>query len=380
MAEHDAWDIVRDALECKRPARIPSFCMGIDWEFMLRLHHSPLAFSYEEFKELKKRGISWIPWHIGGAIKLGANMCWLITSAQRMLWLDDVSEPGFMTNGRFQMAIRTAAYEPPAGVPKRQVPTMWYVGPCFSTSVAKEHIKQYIEKQPKIGARDFKNYRKVMENCEKYYNLIVAGGTNGLWEPISLGVGMGVISRLWRKDRIFLHEIQDYLSELAAAGMDRLLKLGKPRVVMIGDDYGYNEGLLMGIDMWRDLVKPGLARHVLAAHAAGVKLVLHSCGKIESIFPDLVEIGVDGVESLSPKNNDLVALKQKFGDKIALIGTIDDTEMLRFATPAEVKANVTNAIRTLGPAGYIPGATNSLLDHPVENVVAMFEAIREYQA
>lgn len=380
MVEYDAWDLVRDALECKRPARIPSFCMGIDWEFMYRLHHSPLAFTYEEFKQLKKHGISWIPFHVGGSIKLGANMCWLITPAPKMYWLDDVSEPGILTNGRFQIATRTSSYEPPAGVVKRPVPALWYTGPCFPPSIATDQIKQRIQKQPKIGSSAFKSYRRVRENCEKHYNLIVAGGTNGMWEPLSLGVGMGLVSRLWRKDRDFLHEIRDYLAELAATGMHNLLKHGKPKVIMIGDDYGYNEGLLTGIDMWRDLVKPALAQHVASAHAAGVKLVLHSCGKIESLFPDLVEIGVDGVESLSPKNNDLVTLKQQFGDKIALIGTIDDSEMLKVATPAEVKASVTESIRTLGPAGYIPGATNSLLDHPVENVVAMFDAIREFKA
>nr|MDO8087672.1 uroporphyrinogen decarboxylase family protein [Candidatus Sigynarchaeum springense] len=371
------------------PARVPSVCMGIDYEFMYRLHHSPLAFTYEEFKEMKRRNVSWIPWHVGGAIRLGANLCWSLTSVSRIFWLDGdlipgaaggPGEPAILESGRFAIATRRSDYEPPAGVPKRPVPHYWHVSECFPSSVAKERIARYFEKPPSVDVNALKRYGKLRENCEKHYNLVVAGQASGIWEPLSLGLGFGLVSRLWRKDRAFLREAADYFRESSARCLDKLFKFGKPKVVMLGDDYGYNEGLLMSKEMWDDLVKPRLAEHVQAAHAAGVKFILHSCGKIESLFKDLVEIGVDGVDSLSPLNNDLPALKRQFGDKIALVGTIDDTGMLKHATPAEVKSSVTASIRALGPGGYIPGATNALLDHPVENVVAMFEAIREFNS
>ena len=72
-------------------------------------------------------------------------------------------------------------------------------------------------------------------------------------------------------------------------------------------------------------------------------------------------------------------IKSKFGDKIALLGTIDDSNLLKFSTPSEIKKSVTKSIKELGPGGYVPGATNTLLDQPVENVIAMYDAIREYK-
>jgi len=53
--------------------------------------------------------------------------------------------------------------------------------------------------------------------------------------------------------------------------------------------------------------------------------------------------------------------------------------MLKYSSQEEVKKSVTQSIKDLGPGGFIPGATNFLLDQPVENIFAMLEAIRDYK-
>ena len=82
---------------------------------------------------------------------------------------------------------------------------------------------------------------------------------------------------------------------------------------------------------------------------------------------------------MKPKNNDLVGLKQKYGDKIVLLGTIDDSHMLKYSTPEQVKKSVQDSINKLGPAGYVPGPINFLLDQPVSNIQAMMDAINNYK-
>ena len=379
MREYDSWELINDALECKTPAKVPSICIGADWSFMERLYHSPYAFTYEEFKDIKKKGIGWIPTYIPASIKLGVNLTWSTSSLGKFIWLDETSEPGSLTFGTQKMATRLTDFIPPEGVPKRPVPHIWHVKSCFKTNTPKEQIEQFIEKQPRIQNIAFRKYNKLSRKCEKYYNLVLAGGSNCMWEPLSLGIGISLVTKLWRKDKPFLYQLRDFFHEMYVTHMERLIKYGKPKVVMVGDDYGFNAGLLMDIKLWREIVKPTLAQQVQIAHDADVKYVLHSCGKIESLFGDFVEIGIDGVESLKPKNNDLVALKKKYGDKIALLGTIDDSDMLKFSTPDQIRPSVIQSIKDLGPGGYIPGATNFLLDQPVENIVAMYDTIKEYK-
>jgi len=375
MSETDSWENIKDALECKTPKKIPTFCLGADWDFMERFI-AEVGFTYDEFKELKNDKIPFIcPTHVAVSIKMGVDLAWT-TSLGQIIWLDDLGEPAQLNGGRFKVVTRMTTYEPPEGHPKRQAPHFWYLKEGLTT---KRAIQDYMEKRIIYRKFESKGYRKLKEICEKKYNLILACGMTGPWELLVMGCGFANVAKFWRKDRKFLHEIGDFHSEFALKATERLMKYGKPKVCMIGDDHGYNQGLQMSLEMWREIVKPTLQEHVNIIHDYGAKALLHSCGNIGELFGDLIEIGFDGVESLKPKNNDLVGLKQKYGDKIALLGTIDDSDMLKYSTPAEVKKSVTQSIKDLGPGGYIPGATNFLLDQPVKNIQAMFEAIREYK-
>ncbi|MFO8019615.1 MAG: uroporphyrinogen decarboxylase family protein [Promethearchaeia archaeon] len=373
--DYDAWDIVQDALECKIPEQVPTFCLGGDWDFMERFY-AEIGFTYEEFTQYKKDDLPWLcPVNIPLSVKLGIDLTW-ITSLGQMTWLDDYNEPGQMHGGRFKVANRLSSYTPPNEEEKMPIPHWWYLKPGLTT---KEQIQEYMEKDIHYSKKEFKRYGKIIEVCEEKYNLVVSVGLTGPWENLHFGIGYANIAKFWRKDREFLHEIVDFYSNFALDGMKKLVKYAKPKVIMVGDDYGYNSGLQMSMEMWRELVKPTLVKHVQIAHEAGAKFLLHSCGNVGELFGEFVEIGIDGIESLKPFNNDLPALKRKYGEDIALVGTIDDSNLLKYATPEEVKESIAESLDALGPHGYIPGATNFLLDQPPDNILAMVEAIRNYQ-
>jgi uroporphyrinogen decarboxylase len=189
---------------------------------------------------------------------------------------------------------------------------------------------------------------------------------------------MAQVAKFSRKDPKFLEEILEKNFEVQGKGLERMMKLGKNLpAVMCGDDWGYNHGLQMPVKFWRQFIKPILKRYVEIVHSYECKFLIHSCGNIGEIFPDLIELGIEGVESLQPTINDLPGLKQKYGDKIALLGTIDDTNLLVNGTKERVWTEVTTMVKTLGKgSGYIPGATNTLLDAKVKNVKTMIEAIQ----
>jgi uroporphyrinogen decarboxylase len=191
-------------------------------------------------------------------------------------------------------------------------------------------------------------------------------------------LGLGFMNQLMRQDPAFIHEFLNRNWMVAKKGLDQLLQMGQ-KIIMCGDDYGYNAGLMLRETQWREFIRPVLEQYVQRVHRGGAKFILHSCGKVESIFKDFYDLGIDGVQSLNPDQNDLEKLLREYGDQICLIGGIDDSQLLFSATPNEVATEVSRQCEQLGKYGrWIPGPTNFLGNQPVPNLQAMISAIRQF--
>ena len=71
--------------------------------------------------------------------------------------------------------------------------------------------------------------------------------------------------------------------------------------ILFGDDWGDQRGVILGADRWRKLLKPYWADLYKATHDAGKLVLQHSCGSVAEIIPDLIEIGLDVLESVQPE-------------------------------------------------------------------------------
>jgi hypothetical protein len=134
----------------------------------------------------------------------------------------------------------------------------------------------------------------------------------------------------------------------------KIAKYYKVDVINAHDDYGAADRMFMAPETWRRLIKPHLKRMVDACHEAGVMYQHHSCGYIEPIFEDFIEIGVDAIDTLQAgSNKNLGELKKKFGDKITFCGGFDNQKVLEKpgVTPEEIKTEYRRAIDTLAPGG-----------------------------
>jgi uroporphyrinogen decarboxylase len=90
------------------------------------------------------------------------------------------------------------------------------------------------------------------------------------------------------------------------------------------DDMGYKENQFFSVRTYRKLLKPVHKRAVDWAHAKGIKVRLHSCGDIRPFIPELVEIGIDGLNPLEVKAGmDPITIKQEYGDDLLLHGGIN---------------------------------------------------------
>jgi uroporphyrinogen decarboxylase len=110
---------------------------------------------------------------------------------------------------------------------------------------------------------------------------------------------------------------------------------------------------------------------------------LHSCGSIYELIPDLIDAGFDVLNPVqtNARNMEPERLKREFGRDVTFWGGGCDTRsVLNLGSPSEVKTHVLDRLRTFAPGGGFVFNTvhNILPEVPSQNIIAMFDAIREF--
>jgi uroporphyrinogen decarboxylase len=153
-------------------------------------------------------------------------------------------------------------------------------------------------------------------------------------------------------------------------------------VVFLGDDLGTQLGPQVSPELYRKYIKPQHRRIFDVYHAKSkAKVLLHSCGSVAALIPDLIEIGVDILNPVQVRASgmDPAKLKREYGRDLTFWGGVDTQEVLPRGKVADVWAEVGLRIRQMGSGGgYVLNSVHNVQpDVPPENVVAMFEAARE---
>jgi uroporphyrinogen decarboxylase len=148
-----------------------------------------------------------------------------------------------------------------------------------------------------------------------------------------------------------------------------------------GDDVATQNAMMMAPDQWRHYLKPRWAAIYAAAKAENPDIAIwyHSDGNIMDIIPDLIEIGVDILNPVQPECMEPVEVKKRFGDKLALDGTVGTQTTMPFGSADDVRALVRERIDTLGGDGALFLSPTHVLEPevPLENIYAFAEAARE---
>ncbi len=154
-------------------------------------------------------------------------------------------------------------------------------------------------------------------------------------------------------------------------------------IIQVNDDLGTQSGLQLSPATYREMVKPYHARlWGQVKRLSGKPLLLHSCGSIYDLLPDLIELGVDAINpvQVAAANMDSAKLKREFGADLTFWGGGCDTQtVLERGTPAQVKEEVRRRCGDLAPGGgFVFCQVHNIQPRvPPENVVAMYEAVRE---
>jgi uroporphyrinogen decarboxylase len=115
--------------------------------------------------------------------------------------------------------------------------------------------------------------------------------------------------------------------------------------------------------------------------AHNLPLFFHCCGRIYDYLDDLVELGIDAIHPLQrTAGMDIELIKNKYGNRLCIIGNIDSSRTLPFGTLEEIEAETLETLRIASPGyGYILGSDHSLHDGiPVKNILHMFEVALEH--
>ena len=171
-----------------------------------------------------------------------------------------------------------------------------------------------------------------------------------------------------------------HVTDYYLAHNERTFEAGRGLVdaFMLGDDFGTQDGLLVGAECWREFFAPGLREFAAQARSYGLTVMMHSCGAVRELIDDFVELGVEVLNPVQVRAAGMAieGLKRDFGDRIAFYGGIDIQETLPRGTVEEVEREVADTIQVLGAdGGYILAPTHNIqVDTPVENVLAMYRA------
>jgi uroporphyrinogen decarboxylase len=178
----------------------------------------------------------------------------------------------------------------------------------------------------------------------------------------------------------------DALMEVHLAGLAKICEAvgDVVDILKFGDDLGMDTGPFMAPEVYRKLFKPRHAKIcAFARKHSKSKVMLHSCGSIYALMPDLIEAGFEIINPIQTSCRDMEPerLKHEFGKDVCFWGAGCDTRtVINRGTPAQVKEHVKRRLEIFSPGGgYVFNTVHNILPEvPPQNVVAMFEAIEEF--
>ncbi len=156
-------------------------------------------------------------------------------------------------------------------------------------------------------------------------------------------------------------------------------------IIRLGDDLGMDSGMFMSREKYVDIFKP--RQKIMLDYIkknSSMKTFLHSCGSVEPIIGDLIEVGFDILNPVQTTARDMEPehLKKTFGKDITFWGGGCNTrEVLNRGTPQEVYDYVRKTIDILAPGGgFVFNQEHNIMpDVPAQNIIAMYKAVNEYK-
>jgi len=218
------------------------------------------------------------------------------------------------------------------------------------------------------------------------YEGALANSEDAFWV---VNLGFSLFERAWT-----LHGMENLLIAMIAEPafahrlFDRILEFNLAMIehacsydidaMMFGDDWGSQYGLIMGINLWREFIGIRVRKMYQAVRARGKYVFIHSCGKVDELFPELIDAGLHCFNPFQPEVIDVFKAKREYGGSLAFYGGISTQKTLPYASPERVREEVKRLLDDVGKGGGLIAAPAHDIppDARPENIAAMLEALQ----
>lgn len=247
------------------------------------------------------------------------------------------------------------------------------IGVVCNCRVTPDTLDEYVFPNPDDPSR-YENYPVLIAGHQRH--CIQAAIGFSLFERAWTLAGMENILMAMVDKPGFVHELLDRILDYNLKIIDRACCY-PIEVMHFGDDWGQQTGLIMGPGLWREFIKPRLRQMYGRVKAKGKIVSIHSCGKVDEVFPDLIEIGLDIFNPFQPEVMNVFEMKHKYGDRLSFYGGISTQQTLPFGTVRQVKDEVRRLLDEVGKnGGYIAAPAHSIPgDAKPENIAAMLDLL-----
>lgn len=174
----------------------------------------------------------------------------------------------------------------------------------------------------------------------------------------------------------FVHELFNAIADYNIAQVEEALNYDID-AVYFGDDWGQQRGLQMGPCLWYEFIYPVLKRMYGAVSDAGKYVFIHSCGDVDELFDDLVEIGVNCFNPFQPEVMDVMALFSQYRGRLTFHGGLSTQQTLPYGSVTDVRHETQSLLNAGREGGYIFAPAHAVEgDVPLENMLAFIDLVQ----
>lgn len=248
---------------------------------------------------------------------------------------------------------------------------------CFAEAETVSDLDDYPWPDPK-----YLDFTDVYKEIDKYPDKMVF---TGMWSPFFHQVadffGMeNYFIKMYECPEV-VEALTERIVDFYVAANDKFFAgLGdRADVMFFGNDFGTQRDLFISPESFRRFVLPAFRRLIAVGKKYGKLVMLHSCGSIYRIIPDLIESGVDILHPIQAQAAGMRAADlAQYKNDLAFVGGIDAQSFFVNATPDEIRAEVRRVKSILGPGLVVSPSHEEILPNvPAANILAMAEAAHE---